>query len=257
MKAAQLFLVSMVVLATAIRPFAQITIGSTPGSNAWGYIENSTSGGLDTRTLAQVIGVPGGVDSTLQQFSFRMKKDASGDVDFTAAIAEWSGVQLVNTPPVWKGTGSTSTIAGAAESTATFSYSPNVPLNGTKTYALLIFPELDATGSAYTFVSLHPNDPANTDAGSLYYLLQAPYVASVGGLVGLDWDATYASTWDLEFQATFSSVSAVPEPSIPGLALGLSGLAGYAAWRRKRTATLSCAHQGASDPAAGPSVPLP
>jgi MYXO-CTERM domain-containing protein len=163
----------------------------------------------------------------------------------------------VNTSPVWTGTGSTSTIPGAADSTAYFTFSPNVPLNGAKTYALLIFPELDATGSAYTFLSLLPDDPANTDAGSLYYILQAPFVTSIGGLVGLDWDSAYASSWDLEFQATFSSVSAVPEPSIPGLALGLSGLAGYAAWRRKRTATIAGSHQASCNPATGPSTPLP
>jgi MYXO-CTERM domain-containing protein len=253
MKTAKILLLAALFTFVPNGPFAQITIGSTPGaSESWAYFFNLSGG--SSQTYAQVITVPTSVDRVLLDFSFQIWKTVVADLSFTAAVAEWSGNQIG--APVWTQTGfSTSTIAGGVGSSATFTFNPNVSLDCTKTYALLVLADV-SSDLAYASITFADDDPGNTRAGTLYGLSKTTSVADLSDLAGLGW-ASYAGTYDLAFSANFGPVSAVPEPSIPGLALGLSGLAGYAAWRRKRTATLSCAHQGSAPSNTGPAAPLP
>jgi hypothetical protein len=233
MKPTKILLLAVLFSFAANGSFAQITIGSTPGAvEYWTGFHNWYD--HSTETLAQVITTPGGVDLTLLNFSFKFMKGDAGDMAFTVAVAEWSGTRIADT--VWTQVGlSAAMIYGDGGSTGTFLYRPNIALDGAKTYALLFLADVTSDLMVEDQVAVVDHYAENTLSGGLYRFFNNPHVDDFSGLAGPGW-TSFAGTYDLVFSANFGPVSAVPEPSIPGLALGLGGLAGYAAWKRKRAA---------------------
>lgn len=204
----------------------QVTIGS---SSTGGYA--SVFNGSFLQTFAQVIQPPSG-NPQINDFTFYMSAGGPGG-NFTAAIMEWDVANLHPTgAPLW--VSSSQTVLNSANATPFTFSTGGVELDPIKSYALVAMAD---NGPGVVSVGLHY---ATSDILGSSFWLGAGAGGSYADITGQSWHTNGSS--DIAYLASFSPVSeisAVPEPSLPGLSIGLSGLAAFAAWRRRKAARTS------------------
>jgi hypothetical protein len=209
-----LLTLAVVALAAPATGRAQV-ISTLSGGSLGGY---STLDGA--YGWGQTFQTPGGVAAGLDQFVVRVTS-ASGQ-DFQAFISEWTDSTTdtnltpfaVTSPMLWSGT-----VTGGVDDLVVFN-TGHLALDASTSYAFYI---------ANTGVPLSiPLDPAGP--GGAFIWLRAFTVS------GTSFGTNFTGIFNLEFEATFSSLSPVPEPATYAtIGLALCGV--LAVVRRRRTAT--------------------
>lgn len=251
MKTLKVLLFALSALAAA-RSSAQVTIGlgvsaiDSGGPLGARGLSNQISG--PSYALAQRFNVPTQA-TQLNDFRFFLS-GYQGSLQFTAYVSEWNGSVNAVGPAVWSSTPQAISVGGYLPYTF---QTGGLVLDASKSYAFILLADGASTGSASVALTGNAGSGISGQAYSFswpgtitYNSLTTPVYGSPYGygqwssLTNPNSDYYFAATFD-QVGGTYSlaSLSAVPEPSLPGLAIGLSGLAGYAAWRRRKTAQVT------------------
>ena len=230
MNTAMSWVLAIACLATAQHALSQITIGIRPLYGVGGdFVNDSQVSSL--MTWAGTFQTPDSANVQLNEFGLYFL--SSNSVSFTAAVAEWNTTDLrLAGAPLWISPQQT---VSSSDLTSFIFDTGGLVLNPTKTYALLALADYTSNGSAGQ-MGLATLTTSNT------YLISLAAGGTYGTLASQAWgpsssyDLAYATAFDLVGgNNSFTSIPPVPEPAIPGLTIGLCGLAAYSVWRRKKT----------------------
>jgi hypothetical protein len=211
-------LLTLAVVALAAPTTGRAQVISTIGANSTGtgYLGDETTG------WAQTFQTLGGVAATLD--SFKVLIDNEDGKVLNAFISEWAGPGASIPTQVMS-----VAFATATTSDVTFS-NLNLALEANKSYAFYF--TYAAINSQYIYPVTLVDSSAYPDGGA--FLWQRADVFSVpSGIIG-----DYTGVWNLAFEATFSSLSPVPEPATYAtIGLALCGV--LAVVRRRRSAPIA------------------
>lgn len=258
MKTLKVLLFALAALA-ATRSSGQVTISASPSSYGSGLILSSTSVLGSISAIAQTFQTPTAIDIQLNQL--RIFVGSSLSASYLVAIAEWNTDRPAATA-LWQ---SSFTTSGTYQANTPVTFNTDkLVLNASSTYAFLVWATdswpvvnsglgqgmtvVETTSDFTNGVSLSPTSAAWTywtlDTSASYDSISSGSwnMASSSQYYSAPLVVAYAGAFD-QYGGTnlLAPLTSAPEPSIPGLALGLSGLAGYVAWRRKKAAQVTAA----------------
>lgn len=217
----------MAALVAAGTASAQITVGTNSTLGDWSNYNTLPQG---TNLHAQVIQTPDSSNVLLNSFTFYLTSFGYPSVNFNAVVAEWNvGSSQLTGAPLWM---SPTMSVLASDNFSAFNFAPSIALDPVKSYALFVLP-VYGPNSMFGLAAANSGVYGNTFGFTSNGVGMADYNALAAAGSWTDVSGGY----DMTYSATFSTVSPVPEPTVPGFAVGMAGMVAWAAYRRRKSVT--------------------
>lgn len=207
-------------LAIASLSFSQETLTNSPAWNGLDYV--APFGEPDIATLGQTFTV-GGVNTFMDGFTFLLRSDSGGNVNFRGYVSGWDGSKLTGALLF---SSSLQTLPSGTNSFQPFVfYTGHLSLTAGAQYVTFLSTsnDFDLVGGTARVAS-----PVWSDSYSGGDLVLALNEDDFAALSDAPWEEIIGL--DLAFAMDFSGAGAVPEPSAWGL-IGATALLGLAACR--------------------------